>query len=199
MIQSLQALGKREQLRRYVCKGGGYEDAIQYDKYKVEFFNDERDMRFILWNPNRPCVVAVIDKRDKLAVIDDVEYSPTCSVDGRMKKGEGTREMLKFVFRLLKEHGAVTVQLSDKSTVVCNGVKVRLGLMYFFKYGETWYEHHFGFKPAETYREKYEQMKRKRPDLSAKPCDYFTDDVIDELVNSIGFGFFYNISWEKSL
>ena len=203
LIRSLQSLGKREQLGRYISKGGRYEDAVQYDKYKVEFFNDDDDIRFILWNPTRPCIVAVIDKHDKSAVIDDVEYSPSCAVDGRMKRGEGTRDMLQFMFVFLKKHGATSVQLSDKSSVVCNGVKVRLGLMYFFKYGETWYEHHFGFKPTEKYRHRYERIKQKRQavigDLSNVPCDAFTDEFIDDLVEKLGFGFFYNISWEKTL
>lgn len=202
MIRSLQTLDRRQQLGRYTGKGGRYEDSIQIGKYKVEFLEDEDDLRMILWNPQRPCIVSVIDKHDTVAVIDDIEYSPRCTIDGKMARGEGTREMIQFMLDLLKKRGASRVHLSDKSTRICNGKTIRLGLMYFFKFGETWYEKYFGFKPTEQYRAKYEAIKQKRSmlgDLSDMPCDYFTDDVIDDLINKIGFGFFYNIEWEKEL
>ena len=202
MIRSLQALDRREQLARFTGHGGRYEDAVQYGDYKIESIQDDNDLRLILWNPEKPCIVAVIDKHEHVAVIDDIEYSTTCTRDGRMQKGQGTRKMIQFMLDYLSQHGADTVELSDKSTVMCNGVKVRLGLMYFFKFGETWYEHFFGFKPSEKYRANYETIKQKRyilGDVSNKPCDYFTDDVIDDLVNKLGFGFFYNVSWVKQL
>jgi len=200
LFQSLYALGKDAQLSRY--RGGAYKDSIKIGKYMVESTEDEFDAHLIIWNPDRPCLNASIDKADKIAVLNAANYDPRCTVDGNMARGEGTRDMIRFFLKLLKEKGADTVELSDKSTVTCNGVKIRLGLMYFFKFGETWYEKYFGFKPTEKYRAKYDFVKQKRHlagDLSHKPCDYFTDDVIDDLVNKVGLGFFYNISWKKVL
>jgi len=40
---------------------------------------------------------------------------------------------MNFAFQLMKDNGATTVQLTDKSTVLCNGKKIQLGLMHFFK------------------------------------------------------------------
>ena len=199
MYKSFHALGRDAQLSRY--RGGAYADSTKIGKYMVESSEDEFDVHLIIWNPDRPCLNASVDRAEKVAVLNTANYDPRCTTDGRMAKGEGIREMIRFFLKLLNEHGANKVELSDKSTVVCNGSKIRLGLMYFFKFGETWYEKYFGFKPTEKYRGKYEAVKQKRHllgDLSKKPCEYFTDDVIDELVNKIGFGFFYNISWEKS-
>jgi hypothetical protein len=50
-----------------------------------------------------------------------------------MKRGSETRDMMNFAFQLMKDNGATTVQLTDKSTVLCNGKKIQLGLMHFFK------------------------------------------------------------------
>lgn len=197
MYRSFQALGKDSQLGRY--RGGAYSDAVVIDKYKVEFTEDDIDAHLLLWNPDRPCVNASIDKREKSAVLNVGNYDPRCTIDGKMARGEGTKKMIRFFLDRLKERGVKHVELDDKSYVICNDKKIRLGLMYFFKYGETWYERHFEFKPSEKYKAKYEEMKKKRltlGDLSNKPCDYFTDDVIDELSSKIGFVFFYNISWE---
>ena len=57
-----------------------------------------------------------------------------------MKRGSETRDMMNFAFQLMKDNGATKVQLTDKSTVLCNGKTIKLGFMYFFKYGKTWYE-----------------------------------------------------------
>jgi hypothetical protein len=200
LYESFYALGRDTQLSRY--RGGAYKDSIQFGKYMVEFTEDDSDSQLIIWNPDRPCLNASIDRSDKVAVLNTANYDPRCTIDGNMARGEGTREMIRFFLKLLKEKGSESVELSDKSTVICNGIKIRLGLMYFFKFGETWYEKYFGFKPTEKYRSKYEAVKQKRylvGDLSNKPCDYFTDDIIDNLVNKVGFGFFYNISWKKVL
>lgn len=200
MYRSFQALGKDEQLGRYT--GGAYTDAVTIDKYKIEYSEDDVDAHLLLWNPDRPCVNASIDKREKSAVLNIGNYSPKCTIDGKMARGEGTRNMIHFFLNVLKEKGVKLVELDDKSYVTCNNKKIRLGLMYFFKYGETWYEHYFNFKPSDKYRAKYEDMKKRRlmlGDLSEKPCDYFTDDVIDDLSSRIGFVFFYNIGWELNL
>lgn len=197
MYRSFQALGKDVQLGRY--RGGAYSDGIVIDKYKVEFAENDLDSHLIIWNPDRPCLNASIDKQEKSAVLNVANYDPKCTIDGKMARGEGTRTMIHFFLNLLKEKGVTLVELSDESHVICNNKKIRLGLMYFFKYGETWYEHYFNFKPSEKYRAKYEDMKKRRltlGDLSDKPCDYFTDDVIDELSAKIGFVFFQRINWE---
>jgi len=200
LYESFYALGKNAQLSRY--RGGAYKASSKIGKYMVESTEDEFDVHLLIWNPDRPCLNASIDKADKIAVLNAANYDARCTVDGNMARGEGTREMIRFFLKLLKDKGADKVELSDKSNVMCNGVKIRLGLMYFFKFGDTWYEKYFGFKPTEKYRAKYDAVKQKRHlvgDLSHKPCDYFTDDIIDDLVNKVGLGFFYNISWEKVL
>lgn len=193
---------ERENLRRRYMVGGWYPDAVQMEDYKVEIQEDEHDTHFLIWNPDRPCIIMVIDKENKEAVIDSVEYSPGCSVDGRMKRGEGTRKMIDFAIRLLKSRGARSVELADNSRVVCNGKKIRLGLMYFFKFGQTWYEKYFGFQPKEPYTQRYQhakELQRTLTELHDKPCDYFTDDVLDELLAKHKLVFLQSMSWVRVL
>lgn len=185
---------RKDQWLRYPT-GGAYKDAVRVGNFMIETQEDEDDMRFLLWNPNRPCVAMVMDRKERVAVIDSIEYNPTCSIDGKMKRGEGTREMIGTALQFLKQQGAQKIQLTDNSYVLCSGIKVRLGLMYFFKHGQTWYEKYFGFRPEPKYRERYEKAKSTLS-LSTKPCDYFTDDVLDELVTKAGLVFFDRMVWE---
>lgn len=189
-----------DQWSRYMM-GGGYTGAIKMGDYMVETQEDATDMRFLLWNPTRPCIAMVIDKRDHIASIDSIEYSPTCTVDGKMKRGEGTRAMVDFALKLMKASGAERVQLSDNSSVMCEGIKIRLGLMSFFRTGETWYEKHFGFYPEAKYAGQYANAKeiQKTLGLSEKPCTYFTDDILDELVVRTKLVFLSRVVWEKKL
>lgn len=195
MMSSLYHLGR---MRNY--RGGGYSDSTTIGKYKVQFDEDEYDLRVLIWNPDRPCLNIVLSKDDKIAVLDSIEYDPRCVVEGNMKRGTETRDMMNFAFQLMKENGATTVQLTDKSTVLCNGKKIKLGLMYFFKYGKTWYETYFGFYPIK-HQERYEKAKeiQKTLNLKDKPCEYFTDDVLQDLIDQTKFSFLTDISWEKKL
>ena len=200
MMNVLIACGRHDQWSRYMT-GGGYTDAIRHGDYMIETQEDENDKRFLLWNPDRPCIAMVIDKSDNTAVIDSIEYSPRCTVDGKMKRGEGTRKMIRTALSVLKTHGSTKVVLSDNSYVICDGMKVRLGLMSFFKTGNTWYEKHFGFRPEAKYAEQYARVKERQKSLgvSEKPCSYFTEEVLDELIAKTGFVFFYRMSWELPL
>jgi hypothetical protein len=197
MITSLYHLDRRDMWKKY---GSGYAESKTIGKYKVEFDDEEDDLRMFIWSKDKPCVVIVLSKSLKVAVLDGVYYTPECTIDGKMKRGEGTREMIQFALDMMKENGAETVELSDKSTVMCNGKKIKLGLMHFFKYGQTWYEKYFGFQPT-TNKEKYTKAKevQKTLGLQDKPCDYFTDDVIRDLILKTGFTFLTDIAWSKTL
>ena len=196
MISSLYHLKRRDIWTKY---GSGYADSKTIGKYKVEFDDDGDDLRMFIWSKDRPCVVIALSKSLKVAVLDGVYYSPECSIDGKMKRGEGTREMIQFALDMMRENGAESVELTDKSTVVCNGKEIKLGLMYFFKYGQTWYEKYFGFKPI-NHKEDYELAKKiqKTLNLQDKPCDYFTPNVIKDLIVKTGFTFLTDIAWRKT-
>ena len=109
--------------------------------------------------------------------------------------------MVNFVINFVKSKGAKEIHFMYKSSVVCNNFDVRLGPMYFFKFGQTWYEKYFGFKPDERNAKKYAEAKIKQQTLGLrdKPCDYFTNDRIDELYEENKMAFFPNIVWQKKL
>ena len=196
MIRTLQRIGKYTQAG-YYSVGGAYKDAKLQGPYKVETLETESEIRYIFWNPIEPCISAVFYKDDKTAVIDTISYSPMSTVDGKMQKGTGTRKMIQYCIDVLESNGANTISLQDNSYVTCNGVKVPLGLMNLFKYGTTWYERYFQFKPSEKYRSKYEEMKAKIPRID-KPCDYFTEDVVESLVDKYHLAFWYQIEWVRT-
>jgi hypothetical protein len=196
---SIKNVGRTEPWGRY--NGGGFNHSEIVDDYRVELNYEEKDLRMFIWYKSRPCMNIVLSKEDNIAVMDGVYYNYGCTVDGRMIKGEGTRKMVNFAIKFIKSKGAKEILLSDNSDVPCNGKTVRLGPMYFLKFGVTWYEKYFGFKPTEEYAKEYEMMKilQKQLNVQDKPCDYFTNKVVDDLFNVIGMPFFYKIAWSKKL
>jgi hypothetical protein len=202
MHSALLRMGMTDRWARY--RGGGYTDSHQVGPYKVEIADEGDDTRILLWNPVRPCVTMVIEKKRREAVVDVVKYDPDCTSPEKMKRGSGTRAMIDFSLDLLRQQGVKIVQLSDASTIPCNGININLELMYFLKYGQTWYEKYFGFHPTLKYIAEYEKLKQRRLELDTdflgkQPCEYFTDDVLQEALLKIGYNFLRNIVWEREL
>lgn len=204
MMSSLKGMGRNVLWSRYGT-GGGYEDAIQVGKYKVEIEDNDDDMRIFIWNPKEPCINMVLDKRDYVGVLDAIKYNPDCTTPEQMKRGKDTRDMVDFAIDFLQKNGAKSVSLSDKSTIQCGKEEVHLGQMYFLKYGMTWYEKYFGFKPATKFKKRYEEMKQRRIDilniefLSKQSCDFFDIDTIRDIFEHIRFVDFFLIEWIKQL
>ncbi len=203
VAQTLKAQGKDTAWANYF-KGGSYETATLYEgTYKVEFMKDSDSLQMTIWNPDRQCVVAYIHDTDG-ASLDLLEYDPRCTVGKRMVRGSGTKEMLEFAFKMIKQQNQKTVQLTDSSTFKCNGKNIRLGLYYFIKYGKTWYEQHFKFYPV-TYVEEYNEAKRLRDESKdlefwkIQPCEFFTDTVTLNIARELRLPPLPYIVWQKDL
>jgi hypothetical protein len=202
MYTALKTMGMDDVWRRY--RGGGYTEAHQIGPYRIERANDKDDTRIILWNPTRPCVTMVIDRTNNEAAMDAVEYDPDCTSPEKMKRGEGTRAMVDFCLEYLRGERVKKVQLTDRSTIRCNGVRVNLSVMYFLKYGHTWYEKYFGFRPRPDYAEEYEELKEARKLLDIElvqqqPCESFTRSLLRQLPIKINLDFLQVMVWEKTL
>jgi hypothetical protein len=191
MVDTLKTHDKFKSLCHHVMRGGRYEDAVTLGKYKVQYDRDGDVIRILVWNPDFPCVSIVIHPDDG-ATLDMLRYDQRCEVSGRMVKGNGTREMLKFAFELAKKEGAKTIQLTDRSKVQCGNQNIQLGFYYFLLHGKTWYERYFNFYPI-TYVKNYENAKRLREEyldidiLKQQPCDIFTVEQLDEIGKVIDF------------
>lgn len=183
-------------------RGGSYLTAEQIGDYKVEYHDDSDELQLTIWNPDRPCVVIVLLKELETAVLNLVEYDMRCTIDGKMEQGKGTRDMINFALRLIKTKGAKRVELDDRSTVICktNGKRVKLGPFYFFRNGVTWYEKYFGFQPIRN-KELYQKAKEiwKTLGTADKPCDYFTEDILDDLMEKVKFNKINDYGWERIL
>ena len=184
--------------RRYI--GGSYETSQTFGDYKVDIDRQENgDVQFILWNPDTPCLTVYVCGEE--ALLNFLEYSPKCTIDGKMKRGEGPRDMIEFAFEFSKSLGAKTIQLTDQSTIQCEtGETIKLGPYSFFKTGKTWYEKQFGFAPTKEYREEYETAKELRKALSLDdiPCAQFDRKTMNTLLRMVELDFF-GIVWEKKL
>jgi hypothetical protein len=198
MFATLKHLGYNEWWSVYKRRGGGYDTAEQIGPYKVEIQEDLPYIDILIWNPKEPCVHMAIDMRNKIAVLNSVGYNAKCTVDGRMKRGEDTRKMVEFAFKFAKEHGATRVQLTDKSTVDCDGKDVDLSMMSLFKYGKTWYERRFNFYPVGSRKDDFEDMRSKLPHM-VKPCEFFTPEMVSKLSKEYNMDVRYAVTFEKML
>jgi hypothetical protein len=189
----------------HAMEGGGETETRIIDGYKVEITNTDEEIRFLIKSQRVHCIRMSIYKDDKVASFLTAMYDAGCTIDGNMVRGEGTRKMIQIGLDLLKEHGATSVAMTDTSNIPCEGKDINLGAMYFLKYGMTWYEKYFGFKPAERHRESYEKTKEMRKNyldtekLKDLPCSRFTDAFISDKFAHIEFTNFYIIEWIKPL
>lgn len=191
--------------RTPVYKGGDYKTAEVIGKYKIDVYEENNREYMVLLNPDRPCMFMYIEKWSGVAVINTVEYDASCTIDGNMKRGDGTREMVQFMIDLAKKKGVSKIELQDESTIFCDELraKVKLGPFSFLRQGKTWYEKYFGFVPQPEYIEEYNRAKELRKTLDIEmlqkqPCSYFDRKTTNELLRKVELDF-YGIVWEKNL
>lgn len=198
----LHRLGRTKHWQSYAMEGGGDTEVRIIDGFKVEITKTDEETRFLIKSGRIHCIRMSIYKEDTIASFLTAMYDAGCSIDGNMVRGEkGTRKMIQIGLDLLKEHGATQVVMTDTSHIPCEGKHISLGAMYFLKYGMTWYEKYFGFKPAERHGEDYETAKLMRKKLldiktlKELQCSQFTDKFVSDMFKQIGFTNFYIIEW----
>lgn len=200
IYSDMYSLGLMKKWKSGIMRGGNYTTAKRIGDYKVEYFDDESELQLTIWNPDRPCIVIVLIKDMETAILNMVEYDTRCTIDGKMEKGVGTRKMIQFALQLIKNAGAKVVQLDDRATVICKGKEIKLGPMYFFRNGQSWYEKYFGFQPIRN-KDLYVKAKaiQKTLGLENKECDYFTNDVVYDLMRKTDYDKINEYGWEKLL
>lgn len=205
MMQTLWGMKKDDMIKRYRYSGGGPQTAKIIGKYRVE---EDKDHIYI-WSNERPCLHILLDEEGKTAVLSELLYSPTCTVNGNMKRGDDIKAMIEFAFEIAKKKGMKSIELSDKSTVICEetGEEIDLGPFLFVKKGRTWYES-LGFIPAypPMYVNAYLEARQRRKELpnisflEQQSCEYLTNKrVYDIMISDLKFGGFRNIVWRKNL
>jgi hypothetical protein len=195
----------------HIIIGGGREDARRViEDYVVSSYttdDDDGTKRFIIWGSTRFRCVDVVAYPDGTSVLN-VEYDSKCTTRGDMERGDGTKDMLNFTFKMLKLLGVKSVHITDTAKTMCRGttVKVMLGPMYFLKHGMTWYETHFGFIPSPRNTEDVRRMKESRirildtAALLNMPCEEFTDDFVTGSLKRLEKGEkFFLVEWIKYL
>jgi hypothetical protein len=166
----------------------------KYDRFEIidDFTiaidaNNPNFERVIIHDSTQPYIAIDYDKLDNFAA-----FNRLCEdTDDKMKRA------VEIALDLLKNRGAKTIQMF--------GI-IDFDLINFFKYGETWYEQHFGFKLISTHLlKKYEESKRRRKMLTyldrleCASSELFTEDILDVFQKIVGLNLCYNVIWEKTL
>jgi len=94
-------VGRIEEWSRFV--GGSYETSETIGIYRVELKEEDQDIRMFIWSKTKPCINIVLSKEDNIGVIDGIYYNPTCTINGIMKRGEGTKKMLTFAIKFFQK------------------------------------------------------------------------------------------------
>jgi len=193
MYHPLMHLKRYERLKTYIYTGKKVPDEV-IRSHKVEIIEDGEYEQIFIWNQRKQRVLIDLDKKEEYAVLNPVCPNP-----------ESTKEMIIFALDFLKKRGVKKVQMDDRASVDCNGEKISLSLIHFFKYGETWYEDNFGFKPTSGYLDKYNMVKKNRNDLldvdklRNTPSADFNHKIIMVFVEKVDIEFYGSIVWEKTL
>ena len=193
MYHVLMHLKRYERLKTYIYTSKKVPDEV-IESYKVEIVEDGEYEQIYIWNQSKQRVLIDLDKKEEYAVLNPVCPNP-----------ESTKEMIIFALDFLKKRGVKKVQMDDRASVDCNGEKISLSLIHFFKYGETWYEDNFGFKPTSEYLDEYNIVKKNRKDLLVvdnlrnAPSAVFTHKNMMIFLRKVHFEFYGSIVWEKTL
>jgi hypothetical protein len=206
LIKTMSCLGHHTFCSRYT--GGGYKETKVVEGYNVEEVEGDGHKVLRIWSPREECLSLVFQEGSSTASLMWLSYNPKCRADGKMRQGIGTKNMLEFALRIAKTRGYTHVELSDTSKIDCGDEKVDLAPMYFLQHGMTWYENRFGFQVAPRYVKQYAELKQKwltrlnnKEELAKKRCEYFTDEVVVNLFQSIGgdTGIFARASWIRKV
>lgn len=195
-------VGRIDDWVRFIC--GPFADNEIIGDYRIQLSDEDEDLRMFIWYKTHPCFNIVLFKHDNVAIMDGLYYNPDCfcTISGEALMA---RKIVDFTISYIKSKGAVEVQFSDSVCVHRNIKDTHLGPLYFLKFGQTWYERYFGFKPTAEYAKKYEEAKIRQSALSIslnlqdKPCDYFTNEIVDELFYQLKISLFPYICWFKKV
>lgn len=112
-----------------------------------QYVAGENKVYFYMGGLKHDCII--IDKRSDML---NVGYHPSCTVDGKMPRGDGTKKMIRCALMVyMSMYNKRKIYFKDTSTIDCGGTRSSLALINITLYGKTWYERHFGAIPENAY------------------------------------------------
>ena len=155
--------------------GGGKSPKPKFDIH-VHFENSSQEYEVFIGD-RRECVLIFIPKNnpDKIATLQSFNYHSICSIDKNLKKGSGTKRMMKKTLQFIKKKFNIKkVELRDNSYIYCSILKninpvernievpiLNIYMLYIFTHGNPYYVHNFGFNFTNNKIKKINRMNRK--------------------------------------
>ena len=117
------------------------------------------------------CVNILIDKINKVAVLELLQHYYKCSLFSDLQKGYEVKNLLKISlnFVILHYPELKYIELIDNSFIIC-GNKKRISLpdITFIKYNKTWYEKYFNAVPNDESKDTILVLKKQLLKISNK-------------------------------
>ena len=119
--------------------------------YKFDFredYNNITNTKDIFVGNKKECILINIEKNNnKVAHIQTFNYFEKCDLYKKLPRISGTRILMKTALQYIcLKKGIKKVTITDKAVFIQNGEKISFFILYFFKYGESYYQKNFGFK-----------------------------------------------------
>lgn len=163
------------------------------DTYVFRIIVDAHTDRYnVMCKPDHTdtCVFVTVYRKPKeersIAHIEGIKHAPSCSTNRDLPNKEGTTIMLKtmLAFIVAKFPYVKRFTFKDTSTIKCKrGISVPLAYAHFAKYGQTWYDQHFGAVPQRRVDKQYISSiasKLKSPSFKA---GHKLDNILDSIVS----------------
>jgi hypothetical protein len=159
--------------KKYKYKGYDFMVNKEYNK------NNEETIFFI--GKKNKCLIAKLDNNDNKIYIQSFGYYNDCSIGKRMNKGIGTKGVMYTFIHYIKKNYKDNVKyliLDDNAIYNCEGIAINMSMLYFFKYGDYYYSHKYGF---ELYDEDNDKLKKLKKNFKKSIKFYLDNQYIDNI------------------
>jgi hypothetical protein len=137
--------------QKFIDQGGLYE----YNIYINDKYNDDPQQVYIsivtIPNEGKECAIILIDKKDKVAILQNLSYYENCAKNGLRKPGAGIK-LLKFTLNLIlrykEKYNVNRILLKDNSFLYCPNCSetIKLAQLRMLTHSYPWYMK-YGFMP----------------------------------------------------
>ena len=126
--------------------------SILNNSTKYYYVNILDDDTVLVGGVKMKCVNILIDKINKIAILELLQHHIKCSLFSDLQKGEEVKDLLKNSLNFVITHYPYLkyIELIDNSFIICaNKKKISLPDITFIKHNKTWYEKYFNAIPSE--------------------------------------------------
>jgi hypothetical protein len=153
------------------------------DTTKYYYVNILEDDTVLVGGIKMKCVNILIDKINKIAVLELLQHHFKCSLFSDLQKGDEVKDLLKNSLNFVITHypDLEYIELIDNSFITCaNKKRISLPDITFIKYNKTWYENYFNVIPSNDSKDTIMVLKKQLLKILNKKLKLNYEDFINK-------------------